>query len=375
MTVNPLIFHIRASNFFGGPERQILGHIRSSDNFRHRVVTFQEGQQVNEFQTVCQEHGVAVTTIKTMNSYQLSSLRQLSECIKRERPAVICCHGYKPLILSLLASRNNKIPVIAFSRGHTSENFKVRFFEFVERKLYAYVDKIVAVSTGYANRLEEQGIRKSQIAIVHNVINTEKFITFLNCRNTTRKNLGFQENDFLIATAGRLSPEKAQGDLISAFAAVKMQYPRLHLLICGDGPLRGQLEEQARACGADNVRFLGHRRDVDTLMPGFDLFVLPSLTEGFPNVLLEAAACHVPIVATKVGGVPEIILHGETGQLVEAGNVRQLIAAITRCIEDKNMSSRCAASAYALVSEKYNFTRQAMQLEAVFESMLPGVIQ
>lgn len=375
MLNQPLIFHIRASNFFGGPERQILGHILTSNTFRHRVVTFQEGIQANEFQAVCQGQGVAVTAIKTNHAYQLSGIRQLSECIKSEHPAIICCHGYKPLILSLLARRNLKIPVIAFSRGHTSENLKVRFFEFVERKLYAYVDKIVAVSTGYAQRLQTQGIAESQIAIIHNSINSEKFHDFLSRRNRTRKDLGYHDDDFLVATAGRLSPEKAQGDLIKAFAALPSGEQRVHLLVCGDGPLRDQLEDQVRTSGVENVCFLGHRRDLDILMPGFDLFVLPSLTEGFPNVLLEAAACHVPIVATKVGGVPEIILHGETGQLVEAGSVQQLSGAIAQCMGDKEMSARYAESAHALVLEKYNFTRQASQLEAVFTGMLPGMAQ
>jgi len=373
MKMNPLIFHIRASNFFGGPERQILGHILAADNFRHRVVTFQEGKQVNEFQAVCEEQGVAVTLIKTNSAYQLSALRQLCECINSEHPAIICCHGYKPLILSILARKKQKIPIVAFSRGHTSENLKVRLFEFVERKLYAYVDKIVAVSSGYAHRLQAQGIAGNQIVIIHNVINTEKFHGFLACRKSTRKDLGYQDDDFLVATAGRLSPEKAQKDLISAFAALERGNTQVHLLVCGDGPLREQLEEQVKACGVENVRFLGHRRDLDQLMPGFDLFVLPSLSEGFPNVLLEAAACHVPVVATEVGGVPEIILHGETGQLVEAGNVQQLSAAIASCVSDKDISGRYAASAHALVLEKYTFARQTLQLEAVFAGMLPGV--
>jgi len=361
--MKPLVFHVRASNFFGGPERQIIGHIQTSKQFRHLVVTFQEGRTENEFQKICADQNVPVETIKTAHSYQWSTLQKLRTCILKKQPAIICCHGYKPLALSLLAKRRTAIPIIAFSRGHTLENLKIRIFEFIERKLYNFSDKVVAVSQGYAERLKRYGVESGRIEAVLNAVKTDKFLSFVEKREDTRRELGFTDNDLVIATAGRLSPEKAQEDLIKAFALLCNKHDQVHLVICGDGPLRALLERRVVETGARNVHFLGHRTDFDRLLPAFDLFVLPSLTEGLPNVLLEAASCRVPIVATRVGGVPEIISDGESGLLVEPGDVVQLSRAMEQYVINREFGNRLAQAAYHVIENKFGLVDQTRKLE------------
>jgi len=107
-------------------------------------------------------------------------------------------------------------------------------------------------------------------------------------------------------------------------------------------------------------------------MPAFDLFVLPSLTEGLPNVLLEAASCHVPIVATRVGGVPEIVTDGESGLLCEPGNVSQLAQGIERCLNDRELAKQLAFAAYRVVETKYGFDEQSRKLEDLYQRMMAG---
>lgn len=368
--MNPLILHVRASNFFGGPERQIIGHIQTSKQFRHLVVTFQEGNLENEFQSICTEQGIAVAAIKTSHSYQWSSVQQLRTCILEKQPALICCHGYRPLALSLLAKIGTKIPIIAFSRGHTSENLKIRIFEFLERKLYTFADKIIAVSQGYAEGLKKHGIEAKRIEVILNAINPDKFSSSIEKSEQTRRELGFANGDFLIATAGRLSPEKAQGDLIKAFAQLYNKHNHVRLVLCGNGPLREQLERQSVELKCPAVHFLGHRNDLDNLMPAFDLFVLPSLTEGLPNVLLEAASCHIPIVATRVGGVPEVITDGESGLLVEPANVAQLAKAMDQYVANPELRTRYSNVAYVEIVKKFGFAEQTLRLENLYRQML-----
>ncbi len=370
--MNPLVFHIRASNFYGGPERQILGHINSSQGFQHLVVTFQEGGAENAFQQECQKQGVPVALIQTRHSYQWSAVRQLRVLIVEKKPAILCCHGYKPLVLSFLAKRAAFLPVLAFSRGHTSENLKIRLFEYIERKLYARADAIVAVSQGYAETLKTHGVRADRIEVIANAIQPDKFAAPIARKEQTRQELGFTEEDVLIATAGRLSPEKAQANLIAAFSLFCNRHNRVHLLICGDGPLRDALEKKSAASGCRNVHFLGHRTDLDKLMPVFDVFVLPSLTEGLPNVLLEAAACRVPIVATRVGGVPEIITDGASGWLVEPGDVHQLARAIEQSVVDREKAKQFADLAYHHIEAKFGFEEQSRKLAVLYRRMMAG---
>lgn len=370
--MSPLVFHIRASNFYGGPERQILGHINSSQGFQHLVVTFKEGGAENAFQQECLKQGIPVALIQTRHSYQWDAVRQLRELIVEKKPAVLCCHGYKPLVLSFLAKRADFPPVLAFSRGHTSENLKIRLFEYVERKLYARADAIVAVSQGYAETLMAHGVRADRIEVIANAIQSDKFAAPIARREQTRQELGFTEEDVLIATAGRLSPEKAQANLIAAFSLFCNRHNRVHLVICGDGPLRDALEKKSTASGCRNVHFLGHRTDLDKLMPIFDVFVLPSLTEGLPNVLLEAAACRVPMVATRVGGVPEIITEGASGWLVEPGDVRQLALAIEQSVVDRDKAQQFADQAFRQIEARFGFQEQSRKLEDLYRRTMAG---
>ncbi len=370
--MKPLVFHIRASNFFGGPERQILGHIKSSHQFRHLVVTFQGGDVENAFQQECLRQGVPVAVIRTRHSYQWSAVQQLRELVAENQPSILCCHGYRPLALVLLAKKKAPVSIIAFSRGHTSENLKVRLFEYAERKLYALADAIVAVSQGYAQTLKIHGVEPNKIEVIANAIQPEKFTDHIARKEQTRQELGFTAEDTLIATAGRLSPEKAQGDLIAAFSQLCHRHHRAHLLICGDGPLRQTLAVKAAELGSRNVHFLGHRTDFDRLMPVFDAFVLPSLTEGLPNVLLEAAACHVPIVATHVGGVPEVVTDGASGWLVEPGDILGLARAIEQCITDRNKARQFASLAFRHIEATFGVQQQSRKLEDLYERMMVG---
>lgn len=368
--MKPLIFHVRASNFFGGPERQIVGHVRTSQRFDHLVITFRKGGASNEFADVCMQRQINVVALSCAHSYQWTSVRQLRALILQKKPDLICCHGYKPLVVSLLAKGKANVPVVAFSRGHTAENLKVRLFETLEWLLYKWVDSIVAVSHGYARTLIRKGIPTGRITVVHNAVDMEKFVPHIAKRCETRRSFGFTENDVLIATAGRLSPEKAQGDLLSAFANLGKVEQAPHLILCGDGPLRQQLERQAEQLGCRNVHFLGHRTDLDALMPMFDLFVLTSLTEGLPNVLLEAASCRVPLVATRVGGVPEIITDGESGLLVDPGKSEQLSQAIEYCLADREMASRFADAAFRKIERFFGVAGQTLALEELYGNLM-----
>ena len=368
--VKPLVFHIRACNFFGGPERQILGHITSSKKYRHTFVTFREGKAGNELEQKCKESEVDVIAIATRHSYEVATIFKLREVIKELKPAVICCHGYKPTILALIAKCGLSVPLIVFSRGVTGENVKVKFFEFVEFQTLRFVDVIVAVSGGYAKTLLKRGIPEGKLKVILNAIDIERFTPFFRGKERTRQELGFMPDDFLIATAGRLSPEKAQEDLIISFKAVQKEYPRTHLLLFGDGPLRGHLEQVVLKLGIPQVHFMGHRTDFDSIMPILNLFVLPSLTEGLPNVLLEAASCNVPIVATKVGGVPEVIKTNTSGLLVEPGDRVGLSEAIQQFVGDAEMCQEMAKAAFENIETNFGFSQQTPPLESIYDQLI-----
>lgn len=368
--MKPVVAHIRAANFYGGPERQIVSHVKTSTGFQHLIVTFQDGEQENEFASICHAQNIPVALVKAQNAYQWSSVNQLRQILLDHCVAIICSHGYRPLALSLLAKKRLHVPLLAFARGHTSENVKVRLYSLLERICFRYAHKVIAVSQGYADKLRSLGIAPDKIVVVQNAIDTKRFSSSLAQITQVRTELGYSGSEFLIATAGRISPEKNQVALLKAFALVRNQHADCRLMIIGDGPQKGELVEYVQRNNIPDVQFLGHRKDLDRIMTALDLFVLPSLTEGLPNVLLEAACCHVPIVATAVGGVPEIVQHEVTGLLVQPDDVQGLASAIMqyRLSPDLRLSTQSAA--YRLVETHFDLAAQSQKLESLYREIL-----
>lgn len=368
--MTPLVLHIRASNFFGGPERQIIGHILTSRNARHVVATFDENMPSNGFINICRQHGIPLEIIATKNSYDPSSIFKLRNVLETLQPGVICTHGYKPAILALAGRIGLNIPLIMFARGHTGENARVAFFENLEMQALRFADAIVAVSNGYADHLRMSGVPEKRLHVIQNAIDVDKFRSLTAVADRKREELGFHAGDLLIATAGRLSPEKAQGDLITAFSRIHSDFPNAHLLIMGDGVLRMQLESQLRERFIENVHFLGFRRDVAEIMAAIDLFVLPSLTEGLPNVVLEAFACAKPVVATSVGGVPDLVEDGISGFLAPPGNPAALADSITRCLCKSEKMQAMGEAGYLKVKSCFNVEAQTHKLEEIYREVL-----
>jgi glycosyltransferase involved in cell wall biosynthesis len=170
----------------------------------------------------------------------------------------------------------------------------------------------------------------------------------------------------VVACVARLTADKGHRDLIAGMPALVSRFPRLSLLLAGEGPLRETLAEQAAALGVEeHVRFLGHVADVRGVLAAADVFVLPSYREGLPNAVLEAMAMEVPVVATDTDGTAEAVLDGQTGCLVAPGDSEGLARAVTRVLEDDRARAALVQGARQLVSARFDMERAADELEAL----------
>lgn len=368
--MKPLVLHLRAANFYGGPERQIVGHIQHSRNFRHAVITFAENGRNDELAAECRKNGLTVEVLESRTAYDPSTVGRLHRLFKQLEPDLLCSHGYRPTLLSQAAKVGQGLPLIVFVRGHTGENKKVSLFEWLEMKALRFADAVVAVSGGYAENLLSLGVRAESIHVVPNAINAARMGRHVASAADKRSELGFRNGNILIGTAGRLSPEKAQADLIDAFAALQQKFPQAHLLVAGEGPCRNELEAQAAKQSLKNVHFLGFRNDMDALMCALDLFVLPSHTEGLPNVILEAFAAAKPVVATRVGGVPEVVEEGVSGLLVPPRKPDLLADAIVKMLSDPPRMKAMGQAGYERVKRDFTFEAQTQKLEAIYQEVI-----
>ena len=364
------VLHLRASNFFGGPEKQILLHERQCRlrGIQTTIATFDDGERSNEFVATCKAYGANTYVFPRSAADPVAAAARLATFLTSRHVDLVCVHGYKPAILmALLSGLGRRVPVVGFIRGRTREGYKVTAFQNIEELCYPRFQSLVAVSQSEADRIREKLGQTKQIHVVRNAVdcaertdNSPDPRGFPKVRQTCR-----------LVVAGRLTEEKGHQYLIDSLQEIKLTHPDVHLVICGDGPLQKKLCEQVEALGLRNeVTFAGFRTDMPNVYSWMDVLVLPSLSEGIPNVVLEAMAHEKIVVATRVGGVPEVVEDEISGFLVEAGNVEALTLTIRKALAASAGHSLLGRHARARVQREFSFENQASQLVRIYEEAI-----
>lgn len=230
-------------------------------------------------------------------------------------------------------------------------------------------ERYLAVSQADRAWLLDAGLPDSRIAVLHNGIDVERFAGA--DRAAARRASRLPAEAPILLVPARLHPQKRHVDLLAALAHLAPRLPDLQVLCAGDGPLRDRLEALARSAGLDDrVRFLGHREDLPTLLAAADLVVLPSRIEGLPLAILEAQASGRAVLATAVGGLPELIQDGRTGRLVPPGRPAALADAIASLLSDRPALEAMGARARAQARRRFRIQDQVRQLENLYTRWL-----
>ena len=256
---------------------------------------------------------------------------RLAELVRDFRPVVVHSHMVHANLLARISRPLHRAPVAVSTVHSTHEGSRWR-----ERAI-RLTDPLCDLTTGVSQASVDRYIRKklaptNKIRLVRNGVDTARFQPDPALRRRIRHKLAVDEN-FVWLAVGRFETAKDYPTLFRAFAQSVETEPHSLLLIAGDGPLRNRLQEVIREVTLDkNVRFLGVRRDIPDLMSAADAYVTSSAWEGLPIALLEASATALPIVATDVGGIPDIVLHGETGYLVPPREPSALASAMMKMV-------------------------------------------
>lgn len=369
------ILHLTSSRFFGGPERQMLGlAVALRPDVETSFASFSEGGRSGEFLNHVRQAGFQSVSLAHDTPKLLAARREVIRLIQTQSIHVLLCHGYKAGIVGWFAARKAGIPAIAVSRGWTGEDWKVRMYERADRLMLRRMDRVVCVSHGQAAKVRKLGVPAERIEVIHNAIDCDRFTT---PDPLYRKQLldffpdaEREHIQFVAGAAGRLSPEKGFDILIEAAQPLLLNDPRMGFVLFGEGGMRKTLQDQINQAGIDNrFRLAGHTGSLDQFMPCLDLFVQSSHTEGLPNVLLEATAAGVPIVATNVGGTPEVVQPGARCQLLEPGDSEQL----SECISNIKASKKDPASILhqtERLSDEFSFSKQRDRYFSLFQTLL-----
>ncbi|OWK47313.1 glycosyltransferase [Fimbriiglobus ruber] len=369
------VVHLTASTFFGGPERQMLGLAEHLPPDCHTTfVSFREGGRCEAFLNVVRHNGFDAVGLRHDTPHVRSALRELTETLRAVRADVVLCHGYKPNVLGRIAARRVGIPAVAVSRGWTWESLKVRVYETLDRWNLRFMDRVICVSDGQAAKVRRAGVPDDKIGVIRNSARLDAFKEPDPAFRTRFRDYfapGTVPSHIVLA-AGRLSPEKGFDVLVEAAARVLHTVPEAGFVLFGEGAERARLEQRVRELGiAARFRLPGFIHDLDKYLPWADLLVLPSFTEGLPNVVLEAGAAGVAVVATAVGGTPEVVADGVTGHLVPSGDPMPLAGRIADLLGDEAARARMGAAGRERMREQFSFEAQAAAYVRLFETLCP----
>ena len=340
----------------------------------HRSLALDCGQNTDLIETA-RRSGIPLEGIPERFVFDVQVVSRLRKLVLRLNPNVIQTHAAKSHFLMRCSGLGNDRPWIAFHHGYTNTDFRSPIYNSLDRWSLQAPQRIVTVSAATKEQLRRHGISGERIAVIHNAVPAQLHRQAPNDVSVIRQKksaLGVSPDETVILCAGRLSKEKAQIDLVAAIAHLRRQRPDLALrvFIIGDGPERERISQAMQSAGLEKTVVLtGHLKNLACYYEAADVVAIPSLSEGSPNVLLEAMAFGVPVVATAVGGIPEIVNHGETALLVPARDPGAMAAAIEQLLSDPATASSLAGQARRKVETEYSPESRAKTLIGIYEDV------
>jgi len=372
------LLHIVNGFAIGGGELKLLELVKNlvekrADKYTVTVCSVGQGGTLQpEFERL----GIKVFVIEKKHKFDISQVFKVCRIIKQEQIDLVQTTLFYADVIGALAAKLTGVDaVISWDTvSHPPDSHETRLRHKLSYQLcMRFVKRIVAVSEGVKKYLvEDRKIASKKIVIIHYGIDLSLFKSrngFLDKRK--RSELGLPDHKIVIGTVARLEIQKGHRYLIAAAPEIINKFSNVVFVFAGDGTLRQELETQVNELGLqENFRFLGFRKDVKELLFAFDVFVLPSLFEGLPNVILEAMASGRPIVATAVDGTPELIEHNETGLLVPPKSPHALQEQILNLLENEEKGSKLGRQAKEMAKQKFSFDQQFRKFEEVYDATL-----
>jgi glycosyltransferase involved in cell wall biosynthesis len=328
----------------------------------------------NELAKVARERGVEVDVVAENGRFDLRVIPALREIVRRRAPDIVVTHQVKSHFLMKLSRLWRQYPWVAFHHGYTTTDRKMRAYNRLNRWSLPTANKVVTVCEAFASELVVAGVKRERIHVQHNSIRPEPAVS-AGAVADLKTRLGVGSNERIVLSVGRLSSEKAHIDLLEAFKHLSELNPEINsrLVIVGDGVERDRLETAAQSMGIrGHMIFTGEQSDVQPYYAAAALLVLPSHSEGSPYVLLEAMIAKLPIVATAVGGVPEIVEDEVSALLVPARDPRAMAAGIARVLANDELARKLTASAFTLAATRHSPDTQVRSLIELYHSLLTG---
>ena len=364
------IIQLISSSGFYGAEKVVLelcAHLYSGGHEVQLGVFVNQGQGEVALAAEASKLGVPVVPFPCRGRFDARTMGLIRQHVLTHRVDLAHSHGYKADIYTGLASLPQETIRVSTCHNWLTDSLKLMAFELLNKLVLHRFHQVVAVSSRLDRELEGAGIPPARRTLIHNGLAV--YAPRVD-RAAVRSSLGLDPDAPLLVAIGRLDPWKAHHRLLEAMALLGGE-PAPRLLLVGDGDLRADLQQQAHAAGlGQRVIFAGYRRDIPELLAASDLFVISSIKEGLPMVLLEAMGAGVPVISTSVGAIPDALEQGACGALVPPGDAGALAAAVVVLLAHPGRRQEMAARAQQKYSELYSREAMGQRYETLYGHLL-----
>jgi glycosyltransferase involved in cell wall biosynthesis len=364
----------------GGPAKNLLQFAQlarqgvSGLRVDVELAVFRRSNDSTAFLDAAASAGVTVHRIPERGRFDRSVIPALADLLRRLQPDILQSHAVKSHFLVRYAGFDRHYPWVAFHHGYTSTDMRNRLYNQLDRWSLRAAQRLVVVNDQFRDQLARQWIPRERIAVVHNAIdpNWAAEARRPEAAAALRTRLGIGADEKVLLIAARLSKEKDHATLLRALANLRERHgwmPRL--IVLGEGPERPHIE-----AASGSLALAGQ-----VILPGWvpsepyygiaDVAVLSSVTEGSPNAILEAIGAGVPVVATAVGGIPEIVANGESALLVPAGDAERMAEAIGAVLSSPELSQRLAARGREVAARRHSPEARVQAICEVYRSVHP----
>jgi glycosyltransferase involved in cell wall biosynthesis len=345
------VLHLVLSMEIGGLEQVVLDLAREGQRLGQRITVVcleKPGQLAAEVEAL----GIEVMCVRKRPGIRLGMIRRLKEVMRNTRPDVVHSHQLGALFYGGPAARALGIPVVHSEHGkHYASRWRNRWLGRIAGR---HAARFLCVSQDIAAEVRRCRVAPvGKIDVVPNGIDIARFSASTDT-GKRREALGIPPDAPVVGTIGRLNEVKRQDLLLRAFAQLRLRIPGIHLVVVGDGPARDDLKRLGNELGLEgSVHFTGHQPQPESYLGMMDVFALTSHSEGMPLVVLEAWAAGVPVVASRVGGLVEMIDSGRNGILFDFGDEEGLLAGLSDCITNRDHAQQLRGAARREVEDRY----------------------
>lgn len=357
----------------GGPDKTIFNSPRYLWSAGYRTVCAYmhppNDPGFEQLRRKAREANAPLVSIHDRGAWDWRVVTQYLAICRRERVSIWHGHDYKSNVLGLLVRQFWPMHLVTTVHGWVKHTRRTPLYYRIDRLCLPRYESVICVSDDLRERALECGVPQDRCLLIENGIDTVEFSRQASIAAAKQRE-GLQDR-FTIGAVGRLSAEKGFDLLIRAAHELILRGLDIQVIIAGDGEAESELMHLIHELQLqDRVRLLGYRSDVRGLYEAMDLFVLSSLREGLPNVVLEAMAMEAPVLATRVAGIPRLVQDGDNGMLIDSGSVEQLAESIGKLFKDATLRARLAAGGRQTVVNHFNFATRMTKIQAIYDRLL-----